>query len=214
MTPLQFGNLRTVLCIGAHADDIEIGCGGTILKLQQANPGIAFYWVVLSAGGIRTAEAQASAQYFLKDASEKCVVVKSFPDSFFPYEATPIKQYFHALTREVRPDLILTHRREDLHQDHRFVAELTWNAFRNHLIWEYEIPKYEGDLGHPNMFVTLDETLCERKLTGLFQCFTSQTNKPWFSHDTFQGLMRIRGLECHSPGRFAEAYTCRKAVWS
>ena len=213
MTPLRFETLRTILCLGAHADDIEIGCGGTIFKLQEMCAPLNIYWVVLSSGGPRTNEARSSAAHYLQGVAEKQVVIKSFPDSFFPYEAAPIKHYFHALSREVKPDLILTHRRDDLHQDHRFVAELTWNAFRDHLIWEYEIPKYDGDLGQPNTFVALDETHCRRKIDGLFQHFTSQLDKPWFSRDTFEGLMRIRGVECNAPGRMAEGFTCRKAVW-
>jgi LmbE family N-acetylglucosaminyl deacetylase len=213
MIAQRLENLRTVLCLGAHADDIEIGCGGTLLKFQETYAPLNVYWVVLSSGGPRTSEAKSSAAYFLQGAAEKQVVIKSFPDSFFPYEAGPIKHYFHALSREVSPDLILTHRREDLHQDHRFVAELTWNAFRNHLIWEYEIPKYEGDLGHPNTYVALDESYGRRKLAGLLEHFPSQRNKPWFSQDTFEGLLRIRGLECNAPGRIAEAFTCRKAIW-
>lgn len=213
MTPLPFDKLRTILCLGAHADDIEIGCGGTLLKLREACSPLNVHWVVLSSGGPRQAEAQASAEFFLQGIAHKRIVIQSFRDSFFPYEAVGIKEYFHALSREVSPDLIFTHRREDLHQDHRFVAELTWNVFRNHLIWEYEIPKYEGDLGHPNTYVSLDDSHCRRKMEGLFSHFESQLSKSWFSVDTFQGLMRMRGVECNSPGRMAEAFTCRKAIW-
>ena len=213
MISLRFENLRTILCLGAHADDIEIGCGGTMLKLLASIPRLNVSWVVLSSDGSRAAEAQSSAEFFLKDAAVSRIVIKSFRDSFFPYEPVAIKEYFHALSRDVAPDLIFTHRCDDRHQDHRFVAELTWNAFRNHLIWEYEIPKYEGDLGHPNTFVTLEESLRDRKIEGLLAHFPSQLTKPWFTADTFQSLLRLRGLECNSPSRFAEAFTCRKAVW-
>lgn len=213
MLSLRFENLRSVLCLGAHADDIEIGCGGTILKLLATVPQLSVHWVVLSSDGTRAAEVQASAEYFLEQAAASRVVIQSFRDSFFPYEPVPLKEFFHTLSRELSPDLILTHRCDDLHQDHRFVAELTWNAFRNHWIWEYEIPKYDGDLGHPNTFVTLDESQRDRKIDGLLAHFPSQRTKPWFTADTFQGLMRLRGLECNSPGKFAEAFTCRKSTW-
>ena len=213
MLPLHFHNLKTILCLGAHADDIEIGCGGTLLKLLDAYAPLKIVWVVLSSSGPRAAEARASAEHFLQTAADKEIIVKTFRDSFFPYEPVPIKEYFHALSREVSPDLIFTHRREDLHQDHRFVADLTWNAFRNHLIWEYEIPKYEGDLGHPNTYVTLDESHARRKIDALQTHFPSQLAKPWFTPDTFHALLRLRGLECNSPGKLAEAFTCRKATW-
>jgi LmbE family N-acetylglucosaminyl deacetylase len=168
---------------------------------------------VLSSSGPRAAEAQVSAEFFLQSAAESRIVIKSFRDSFFPYEPVPIKEYFHALSREVAPDLIFSHRRDDLHQDHHFVADLTWNAFRDHMIWEYEIPKYDGDLGQPNTYVALDESLARRKIDGLLRHFPSQLSKPWFTSDTFQGLLRIRGLECNAPGKLAEGFTCRKATW-
>ena len=164
MIKVQFDEIRTILCLGSHADDIEIGCGGTILKLLAQNKNIDVHWVVLSGSNTRAEEARRGAEKFLADAGESRVVVKGFRDSFFPYCGEEIKEFFFELQREVSPDIILTHRREDMHQDHRLVSELTWNTFRDHLILEYEIPKYEGDLGSPNVFVPLAETTCERKV--------------------------------------------------
>ncbi|MCH8147972.1 MAG: PIG-L family deacetylase, partial [Planctomycetes bacterium] len=155
MIRTRLEGLRTVLCIGAHSDDIEIGCGGTVLKLLSEYPSLSVCWIVLSGDNERAAEARRSADIFLQGAAEKRIEIKEFRDGFFPYDGPEIKEYFHALSREAAPDLILTHHHDDLHQDHRLAAELTWNAFRDHLIWEYEIPKYDGDLGRPNTFVAL-----------------------------------------------------------
>ena len=212
MTNLCFSKLRTILCLGAHADDIEIGCGGTLLRLLAEHPGLHVYWVVLSADTTRAEEARRSARYYLQEAAEQRLEIKSFRDGFFPYDGSEIKDFFHSLGRQFTPDLVLTHRRDDLHQDHRLVGELTWNTFRNHLIWEYEIPKYDGDLGRPNLYVTLDERTCERKVDALLEAFPTQHAKPWFTRDTFLSLMRIRGVESNSPTRLAEAFYCRKVV--
>ena len=203
-------NLQTVLCFGAHADDIEIGCGGTILKLLSEYPQLAVHWVVLAADEQRATEAVRSAEVFLRDAGARKIVVEHFRDSFFPNDWGRLKEQFHQLRMEVSPDLIFTHRREDMHQDHRVVAELTWCTFRNHLIFEYEIPKYEGDLGTPNIFVPLSESTCRQKVDTVSSCFESQQDKPWFTDDTFWSLLRIRGLESNSPSKFAEAFYCRK----
>lgn len=213
MTHLCFKQLRTILCLGAHADDIEIGCGGTLLRLLSEHRHVNVVWVVLSADAVREEEARRSAALYLEAALEQHVEVKSFRDSYFPYHGAEIKEYFHNLGQQVKPDLILTHRQEDAHQDHRLVAELTWNTFRNHLIWEYEIPKYEGDLGHPNMYVSLDESVAQRKADALLETFPSQRPKPWFTRDTFLGLMRIRGIESASPSGWAEGFYCRKGVF-
>jgi LmbE family N-acetylglucosaminyl deacetylase len=212
MNQLCFSRLRKILCVGAHADDIEIGCGGTLLRLLSEYPGLHVYWVVLSANQIRAEEARRSAQYYLEKSTEHQFEIKSFRDSFFPYNGGEIKDYFHSLGQRFSPDLIFTHRRDDLHQDHRLVADLTWNTFRNHLILEYEIPKYDGDLGRPNLFVTLDESTCEQKVDGLLTAFPSQREKPWFTRDTFLSLIRIRGVESNSPTRLAEGFYARKAV--
>lgn len=212
MTNFSLDQLDTVLCLGAHADDIEIGCGGTLLRLLAERPALRVVWVVLSADADREAEARHSARYYLRECKDSQVQIKSFRESFFPYDGGDIKEYFHQLGQQVAPDLVLTHRRDDLHQDHRLMGELTWNTFRNHLIWEYEIPKYDGDLGHPNLFVALDAATCERKVDALLESFPTQRSKPWFSRDTFMSLLRLRGVESNSPTRFAEAFYCRKAV--
>jgi LmbE family N-acetylglucosaminyl deacetylase len=202
------GGLR-VLAIGAHSDDIEIGCGGTVLRLVEDGLAASVGWVVLTAVGERAEEARASAAAFLKQAPDHEVVVRDFRDGFLPYEGWQVKEFFEELKR-FDPDLVLTHRREDMHQDHRLVGELTWNTFRNHLVLEYEIPKYEGDLGHPNLFVTLDRSRCERKIELLMEAFQSQRDHRWFTEDTFWSLLRLRGLESNSPTTYAEAFHARK----
>lgn len=206
------GRAIQILCLGAHADDIEIGCGGTVLRLLEAHPGAAVHWVVLSGSGVRGTEARASARLFLRGTKRPHVAVKGFRDGFFPYVGGKIKTYFESLKRRVSPDLILTHYRDDRHQDHRVVSDLTWNTFRDHLILEYEIPKFDGDLGRPNLFVTVDETMRRRKLRHLWTAFRSQRRKAWFSEETFNGLMRVRGMESCAPGGYAEAFYARKVV--
>jgi LmbE family N-acetylglucosaminyl deacetylase len=204
--------IQQVLCLGAHSDDIEIGCGGTLLKLMDLYPALTIYWVVLGASGQREKEACQSAYSLLDGVDQKKVIVKGFRDGFFPYIGMEIKEYFEELKRLVNPDLILTHYRGDRHQDHRLVSDLTWNTFRDHLIWEYEIPKYDGDLGSPNMFVHLDESICRRKVSHLFEHFSTQANRGWFTEDTFLSIMRLRGVESNAPNRYAEAFYCRKMV--
>jgi len=210
MLRMGFHQLRTILCLGAHPDDIEIGCGGTLLKLLAEHRSADVYWVVLGANGERAEEAARGADEFLRDAGKRNVRIKGFRDSYFPHIGGEIKDYFEQLKREVSPDLIFTHRREDMHQDHRLVAELTWCAFRDHLILEYEIPKFEGDLGHPNFFVPLEEPTCRRKIDTIANTYRTQHSKTWFSEDTYWALLRIRGVECNAPSKFAEAFDCRK----
>ncbi|MDP6466131.1 MAG: PIG-L deacetylase family protein [Pirellulaceae bacterium] len=212
MINLQIRDLRTILCIGAHADDIEIGCGGAILKLLADHPSAKVVWVVLSADDQREAEARRSAGEFLSDAAESHIVIRHFRDTFFPYDGSEIKEFFRELQGRVAPDVIFTHRREDMHQDHRLVAELTWNTFRNHLILEYEIPKYEGDLGAPNVFYPLDRSVCARKVETIYQEFESQQSRSWFTEETFWSLLRIRGIECEAPTGYAEALYARKLM--
>jgi LmbE family N-acetylglucosaminyl deacetylase len=199
-----------VLCLGAHADDIEIGCGGTILQLVASGRPLEVTWVVLSADPVREREARASAARFLKGARRTTILVQRFRESFFPQIAGEIKEFFECLKPMIAPDLVFTHFRHDLHQDHRITCELTWNTFRSHLILEYEIPKYEGDLGAPNCFVALDPGTCRRKVRHLLTGFPSQRHKHWFTDETFRGLMRLRGVECAAPGRYAEAFHARK----
>ncbi|HEX7450313.1 MAG TPA: PIG-L deacetylase family protein [Pirellulales bacterium] len=208
-------SVRSILCLGAHADDLEIGCGGTLMQLLAERPReIDVHWVVLSGDTARSAEAARGGELFLANARRRKITVKGFRDTCFPFIGGEIKDFFATLQKDESPDLIFTHRREDLHQDHRLVAELTWCAFRNHVIFEYEIPKYEGDLGHPNLFVPLPEAICRRKVESLVEVFATQRSKPWFTPDTFWSLLRLRGVECNSPTRFAEAFTCRKLVLS
>ena len=201
-----------LLLLGAHADDIEIGCGGTVLELIARERPLVVDWCVLSATPARAAEARASAERFLAGAAGCWISVGDFPDGRFPYEGARIKAWFETLKDRPRPDLVFTHRRHDRHQDHREVAHLTWNTFRDHLVLEYEIPKYEGDLDPPGFFVPLAERVVDRKIELLLESFPSQRTKPWFDALTFKGLARLRGVECASPTRFAEAFHAPKLV--
>lgn len=200
-----------ILCLGSHSDDIEIGCGGTILRLLAENPDRAITWVVFSSNDEREKEARDSAALYLDKAKHSEVIVKRFRDGFFPFDGPQIKELFEELKR-VSPDLILTHNRKDAHQDHRAIAELTWNTFRNHLVLEYEIPKYDGDMGQPNVFVPLEPEIYQRKVDYLMQAFGSQRSKRWFQRETFLALMRLRGMECNAPSGYAEAFYGRKLV--
>jgi LmbE family N-acetylglucosaminyl deacetylase len=216
MLPFQLGGadggpLR-LLAIGAHSDDIEIGCAGTILKLIEDQAVSEVCWVVLTGETNRAAEAAASADALLADVPRTSVILKDFRDGYFPYDGADIKTFFEELKRRFSPDLILTHQRSDLHQDHRVTCELTWNTFRDHLILEYEIPKYDGDMSVPNLFVSLDESQCRRKLDHLLTHFGSQLGKHWFDAQLFSGLMRLRGMECNSSSSYAEAFHCRKTL--
>jgi len=212
MIELGLGRVGNVLCLGAHADDIEIGFGGLLLKLARDNPHVNVRWVVFSGRGKREQEARRSARIFLQGIAQRRVVVEDFEDGFFPGDWARIKRRFERLKAAFEPDLVLTHCREDRHQDHRVVSDLTWNTFRRHLILEYEIPKYDGDLGSPNVFVRLDEKTCRTKAEVVCRSFKSQSEKHWFTPDLFMGLMRLRGMECASPTHYAEAYYCRKLV--
>jgi LmbE family N-acetylglucosaminyl deacetylase len=202
--------LRSVLALGSHSDDIEIGCGATLLALSRARPEIEITWVVLGAEGERQREARASAETFMIAATRSEVVVHGFRDGFFPYIGGDVKDVFEQLKGRLDPDVILTHARHDLHQDHRLVCELTWNTWRDHLILEYEIPKYDGDLGTPNVFVPVSEEIAREKVKLVLDAFRSQTEKHWFDEQLFLGLMRVRGMEGRSPSGYAEAFTCRK----
>ena len=212
MRLLDFGQapLR-LLCLGAHSDDIEIGCGGLILQLLRRRRNVSVDWVVFSARDQREAEARKSAALFLRNASRHRVLVKPFRDGFFPYEPK-IKDVFEELKSGPSPDVVLTHYRDDRHQDHRVLSDLAWNTFRDHLVLEYEIPKYDGDLGAPNCFVPLDRGTCKRKVAYLQRMFGTQRGKHWFDDETFFGLMRLRGMESRSPSGYAEAFYARKMV--
>jgi LmbE family N-acetylglucosaminyl deacetylase len=204
---------KKILALGAHADDIEIGCGGTILRFLDENPATEVVWVVFGASEQRRTEALESANLFLANAQRKEIVIKEFRDGYFPYIGTEIKNFFEELKRKYAPDLILTHYRGDLHQDHRLVSELTWNTFRNHLILEYEIVKYDGDLGTPNFFVPLTESIARKKIQTIVECFRSQNGKRWFTEDAFSSILRLRGVESNASDKYAEAFYSRKMVY-
>ena len=212
MQSLKFGELKQVLCLGAHSDDIEIGCGGTILQLLAAHPQLEVHWVVFSANPARKAEALASASAFLAGAARQNVVVHAFRDGYFPFVGDAVKDEFEALRRTVSPDLIFTHCRHDLHQDHRLLCQLTYNTFRDHLVLEYEIPKWDGDLRTPNVYFPLLNATAQRKVDLLMQHFPSQAGRDWFTPDTFEALMRIRGLEARAPEGKAEGFYARKLI--
>lgn len=198
---------KKILCLGAHADDIEIGCGGTLLKWLAARRELQVQWVVFTAEGKRAREARASAKVWLAKGAHK-VVVKQFPGSFLPYRGAKVKEFFETLKSSFEPDVVFTHYRDDRHQDHRLLSDLAWNTYRNHLILEYEIPKYDGDLGSPNLFMPLEEKLARQKAAQICHHFQTQGNKHWFAEETFLALMRLRGVECAST--YAEAFYCRK----
>jgi LmbE family N-acetylglucosaminyl deacetylase len=212
LTFAEHGEPFRVLCLGAHADDIEIGCGGTILRLAAEHPAMSVRWVVFSGQGPRRVEAETSAHFFLSGLIDAGVRVHGFRDGFFPSQHAEIKETFEKLKREYRPSLVLTHFRADLHQDHRVIAELTYNTFRDHLIWEYEVPKYDGDLDNPNVFAPLAEDVARRKVAALMEHFPSQRSHAWFTADTFFAMLRLRGIGCNAPGGLAEAFYCRKLV--
>jgi LmbE family N-acetylglucosaminyl deacetylase len=215
MLKLKLGEASSpyrVLAIGCHADDIEIGCGGTILHLIETLPSVEVWWVVLSARGERAEEVHQSADAFLAGAADRRIFVREFRDGFFPYDGGEIKDFFESLKPQISPDLIFTHNRKDLHQDHRVASELTWNTFRNHLILEYEVPKYDGDFGSPNVFFHLSEAITNRKVENLLAYFSTQRDRRWFTEDLFLSTLRIRGMESNSPTRYAEAFYGRKVV--
>lgn len=198
-----------VLCLGAHSDDIEIGCGGTVLRLAREHPNACFTWAVFSGDEQRAAEARRSADSYLAGVRDRSVIVEGFRDGYFPYIGDQVKDCFEQL-KGLSPDVIFTHCREDRHQDHRLISDLTWNTFRDHLILEYEIPKYDGDLGSPNLFVHLDEATVNGKIDRLIEHFATQENRHWFTRETFLSVVRLRGVESRSPGGYAEGFHCRK----
>jgi len=207
------GSIRRILCLGAHSDDIEIGAGGTLLKLAGQASDLEFWWVVFSAPGPRAEEARRSADEFLSGIPDRHVKIGSFRESYFPSEWPSIKDWFEEIRAKFDPEVVFTHYRDDRHQDHRVLSDLAWNTFRNHLILEYEILKYDGDLGHPNLFVPLSEKLSGRKVELLLKHFQTQASKHWFTCDTFEAMHRIRGIECASTTGRAEAFYCRKLVF-
>lgn len=207
---LAGGGLGRLLCLGAHCDDLEIGCGGTVLRLLEQHPRLHVDWVIFTGTPERAAEARASAAAFLAGAGSHRVVIKEFRDGFLPFSGSRVKDCFEELKGDPSPDLILTHHRGDFHQDHRLVGELTWNTWREHLILEYEIPKIDGDLGRPNAFVPLTGALAQRKVALILQHFSSQSSKAWFRPEIFQALLRLRGMEANAPEGLAEAFFAAK----
>jgi LmbE family N-acetylglucosaminyl deacetylase len=201
-----------VLALGAHCDDIEIGCGGTLLRLAAARPGLEALWVVFCSSPARAREARASAGAFLQGAAEPRIVVHDFRDAFLPYSGGAVKEAFEALKKDFSPDLVFTHYRNDRHQDHRLVSDLTWNTWRDHLILEYEVPKFDGDFGSPNVFSPLPRATLQRKIDLVFEHFPSQSGRQWFTPDLLQAVARIRGMECVAPDQVAEAFYARKIV--
>jgi len=214
MWHLPINSVRRILCLGAHSDDIEIGAGGTLLKLAEQRSDLEIWWVVFSAPGLRAEEARRSADEFLSGVPNQHVRIGSFRESYFPSEWPLIKDWYEEIKAKFDPDVVFTHYRDDRHQDHRVLSDLAWNTFRNHLIFEYEIFKYDGDLGNPNMFVPLSEQICGRKIELLLKHFKTQGAKHWFTSDTFEAMHRLRGVECASATGRAEAFYCRKLVLS
>lgn len=202
-----------ILCLGAHPDDIEIGCGGVILRIIEESVNVHFFWVIFSAEEDRKIEANHGADNFLKKAKSKKIIIEEFRENYFPFIGTSIRDYFAQLKDLYTPDIIFTHYHSDAHQDHRLISNLTWNTFRNHLIFEYEIPKYDGDLGSPNLFFPLSESICQKKIKYILNNFNSQKKKHWFTEDTFWSLLRLRGIESKSPSRYAEAFYCKKIIF-
>jgi LmbE family N-acetylglucosaminyl deacetylase len=201
-----------ILCLGSHCDDIEIGCGGTLLKILNKFKVAHVYWVVFSSNAEREKEARSSANTFLKRSKRKTIHIEKFRNGFFPYIGNEIKDYFEAMKKDFSPDIIFTHYGRDLHQDHRTISELTWNTFRNHLILEYEIPKFDGDFGTPNFYVPLETSVCNQKIRNILSSFKSQSDKHWLTEDLLFSVLRIRGMECASPTNYAEGLYCRKMV--
>ena len=205
--------IHNILFLGAHSDDIEIGCGGTIIRLVEEYAHLNILWIVFGSSQSRSEEALNSANTLLSNVDKKEIIVKGFRESFFPFIGTEIKEYFEEISSEISPDIIFTHYRQDLHQDHRLISDLTWNTFRDNLILEYEIPKYDGDLGSPNFFTHLNLSICQQKIHHILSHFKTQTDKFWFTEETFLALLRLRGIEARSPKNFAEAFYCRKLIF-
>jgi LmbE family N-acetylglucosaminyl deacetylase len=208
---LDLQQTRSLLFLGAHCDDIEIGCGGSILRLLAEAPDAHVTWVVFSSNPVRAQEAKISAAAFLRQAGSSDVKIETFRNGYFPYEGAAIKDFFEGL-KGTEPDIIFTHHGADKHQDHRLLSELTWNTFRDHLILEYEIPKYDADLGSPNFLIPLEQSLCQEKVDNICNSFASQMKRQWFTPETFWAMLRLRGVEANAKSGYAEGFYVRKAV--
>jgi len=202
-----------ILCLGAHSDDIEIGCGGTILRILQEFDNICVKWIVFSALNDRKTEAVQSAKNFLNNVKKQNVIIKDYKENYFPFIGDKIKDYYDEIKYNFNPDIIFTHYKNDAHQDHKIISDITWNTFRNHMILEYEIPKYDGDFGSPNLFIKLPENVCQKKINYIMNNFKTQKRKNWFTDDTFWALLRLRGMEAKSPSKYAEAFYCKKIIF-
>jgi len=202
-----------VLCIGAHCDDIEIGCGGTLLALQARYPDCRIHWLVLTSIPERRHEALASVRAFVRPRARGVMLIGELEDTLLPSRLAEVKAQFAACKAQVQPSLVFTHCGGDRHQDHDLVSQVTWQTFRDHAILEYEIAKYDGDLTTPNFYLPLSKALAERKIALLLRAFESQRGKPWFRPENFEALMRLRGIECRAPDGLAEGFHCRKLVF-
>lgn len=201
-----------ILALGAHCDDIEIGAGGALLSLIQDHNIESVHWIVFSSNEIRKIEAQQSATNFLSGVKSTYIDIKNFRNGHFPYVGAEIKDYFEEIKKKYEPNLIFTHYRNDRHQDHKTISDLTWNTFRNHMILEYEIPKYDGDIGNPNFFIPVSTEHKNMKVTNLLKYFPSQHDKQWFTKETFVAIMKLRGIESNAQEDYAEAFYARKLV--
>jgi LmbE family N-acetylglucosaminyl deacetylase len=212
LLPKASGPTR-ILALGAHCDDIEIGCGGTMLRLAAGHPDLEVLWVVFGSTPERGAEARASAADFLAGFSHWRLLVHEFRDGYLPYDGAAVKDAFETLKADFKPDIIFTHYRDDRHQDHRLVSELTWNTWRDQLILEYEIPKYDGDFGSPSVFAPLTAAVVDRKIDLILAHFQTQSNKHWLTRDLLRAVARVRGMECVAPEQMAEAFYARKVAF-
>ncbi len=208
------GKPLSILCLGAHSDDIEIGAGATLLNWIAAGAKLDVHWCIASAAGARKSEAQNSAEAFLAGANSASIELVEFKDGFFPYQGADLKVWIEDIKRRVTPDVVFTHRSDDKHQDHREMCQITWTAFRGHVILEYEIPKWDGDLGRPNFYVPIRAADLDRKIELLETHFSTQRSKDWFDAETFRGLARLRGMECRAEERYAEAFVGHKLRFS
>lgn len=213
LTTMDFGKVQRLLCLGAHSDDIEIGAAGTIARIIERNPSVEIRWEVFAPGlAKRAEEARQSGEAVCREAGKTNIQIHDFRDGYLMFQGAEVKDAFNRIAADFSPDLILTHHDDDRHQDHRFVSQLTWNTWRNHAILEYEIFKYDGDLGRPNVFVPLSKKTCQAKIDHLLAAFPSQTNRAWFTPEVFWATLRLRGAECNSPSQYAEAFFARKVV--
>jgi len=211
--PLQLetpaGRPLSILAIGAHPDDIEIGAGGTLLSLAAACPGLQARYLVLTGTAERHEEARSAASAFLP-ATDVHIDLHELPEGRFPAVWARVKDALEDVARSCSPDLILAPSRADAHQDHRTIGEIVPTVFRDQLYLGYEIPKWDGDLSQPSMYLPLSADVARRKVELLHKCFPSQRVRDWWDDEVFLGMARLRGMECRAP--YAEAFTCTKSA--